>query len=51
MSNKNIRVNANIDRLLDELKKKRSEECALISTKSGIVAELVMKQHAKECKK
>ncbi len=43
-----IRHDVNI--LLDELQKKRSEDMNLVNTKVAIVADLIIKAHKKECK-
>ena len=45
-----VAVNPNINKLLDELCEKRSNEYDLVRTKVAIVAELITKAHKKECK-
>ena len=48
---KNMQINPNIHRLLLELSHNRKIDDKPNSSMTAIVSELVMKQHAKECKK
>lgn len=43
-----LRLTERADRLLSEISKSRKQEQALVYTKGGIVAELVMAAHNKE---
>lgn len=45
-----VAIRHDVNNLLDELQKKRSDELSLISTKVSIVADLIIKAHKKECK-
>jgi len=47
---KQVKLNINIDKLLNELSAKRKNEGSLNSTKQSIVHELIIKAHKKECK-
>lgn len=48
---KQVRLNDNINKQLEEIVEKRKRENNLNATKQGIVAEYVMLGHKKECKK
>ena len=45
-----VALNGNTNKLLDELCAKRSSEYDRVRTKVGIVEELIVKAHKKECK-
>lgn len=47
---KQVKLNDNVDRLLNELSDKRKESGALNSTKQAIVHELILALHKKEIK-
>jgi|GEM_PF-1866845 len=46
-----VMINKNVNRMLDEIRDKRKAEGHYSNTKASILHELIMKQHAKECKK
>ena len=46
-----VALNANTNKLLDELCAKRSNEYDTIRTKVSIVEDLIIKAHKKECKR
>ena len=46
-----VAVTNEINILLDDLCKKRSNEYSLIRTKVSIVADLIIRAHKKECKR
>ena len=46
----NLRVEAQHNELLNELSAKRKKEGNLIKSKQDIVADLILKQHKRECK-
>ena len=45
-----VKLNPNINRLLNEISEARKESGALNSTKQAVVAELIMNLHKKETK-
>lgn len=47
---KQIKLTDNVDRMLSELSQARKKKNELINTKQNIVAELIIKEHKKECK-
>ena len=48
---KQVKLNDNVNRLLDEISDKRKEGDELNSSKQSIIHELVLAQHKKELKK
>ena len=47
---KQVKLNDNVDKLLNEISVKRKSNGTLNSTKQAIVHELIMALHKKECK-
>ena len=47
---KQVKLNDNVDKLLNELSKNRKANLVLNNTKQAIVHELIMKAHKKEVK-
>ena len=45
-----VALNPNIDKLLKEIVKSRLDNNSLINNKIGVVADLIIKAHKKECK-
>ena len=45
-----VALNANTNKLLDQICSKRSSEYDRVGTKVAIVEELIVKAHKKECK-
>jgi len=45
-----VAIRHDVNVLLDELQKKRTDDLNLVNTKVSIVADLIIKAHKKECK-
>ena len=50
MSKNAVAINANIDRLLTELVKRRKDSNSFVDNKVKVVADLIMKAHKREIK-